>query len=460
LVKDLGLLDDWAEEEITYETFRQTTDSQTFSHSISAGLEREMSAKVPLKLFSVEGNFKSYIKGSYQYSDMETDRFTTKKGTTFSFFLSPKPITAKYTTRPILYWANAGHIVLDYQAEPGLGDSWLLYNKPDPAFTLPWYGFPNPEAPENPPCGTQKKLFSHDVIVDPAVVSAGETVTITAVVRNFSNVTSNNVRVRFCLGDPGAACNPPDGSAYLGESLIPTLRRPFGPETVSIQWAASGVGRQKIYAVIDPSNRFDEVHDEDDLINNNIAYGLLDMGTASFFDMGQMAEKLYENQTYNQTQTLKMSVYIPLDNLPAVTRFDLIGVDQNVAGIGKPFKLTAYLVESDDAKNWATPEKDDYYLAQPGSNDPPAVITVSYEETDIAGRDEGSFKLYRLSGTEWEDASRTCGVGMDDQPLYETLLFPGDNLIAVPVCQTGTFILADKTPNTSSGIYLPLVVMN
>jgi len=456
LVYDPGSLDDWFEEEITYSTFQQTTDSQTFSHSISAGLESETSAKADLKIFSVESNFKKYIKGSYKYSEMETDRFTTQEGTTFSFFLSPKPLNAKYTTRPILYWANAGHIVLDYQAEPGQGSSWLLYDKPDPAFMLPWYGFPNPEAPENPPCGSEKKLFSHDVIVDPAVVSAGETVTITAVVRNFSNVTSNNVRVRFCLGDPGAACNPPDGSAYLGESIIPTLRRPYGPETVSIQWAASGVGRQKIYAVIDPNNQFDEVHDEDDLINNNVAYGLLDMGTASFFDMGQAAEKLYESQIYSQTQTLKMSVYIPLDNLPAVTRFDLKGVDQKVAGIGNPIKLIAYQGEID----WATPENEDYYLAQTGSYDPPAVITVSYVDADLAGRDEGSLKLYRLGSTEWEDASRTCGVGLDDRPLYETLLFPEDNLIAVPVCQTGTFVLADKEPSLPTGIYLPLVIRN
>jgi len=203
VVYDPGTLDDWFEEEITYETFQQTTDSTTFSHSIKAGLGLETSGSANIKMITFEGDFKAYIKGSYDYSRMETDRFTTKEGTTYSFFLSPKPLDAKYSTRPILYWANAGYMVMDYQAEPGQGARWLLYDKPDPAFILAWYGFPDPAAPENPPCGEAKKLFSKDVVIDPQVVSVGDTVTITAVVRNFSSVIPPaSVTVRFYLGDP------------------------------------------------------------------------------------------------------------------------------------------------------------------------------------------------------------------------------------------------------------------
>jgi hypothetical protein len=446
-----GGLDDWFENAITYETFKKTTDSTTFSHSIKAGLELEVNAKADLKVYKAEGNFKAYIKGSYDNSQMETDSFTTKDGTTFSFFLSPKPLDAKYTTRPILYWANAGHIVLDYQAEPGQGATWLMYNKPDPAFILPWYGFPDPQAPEVPPCGGEKKLFSHDVTIDPPVVSAGEPVTITAVVRNFSNVTGKDVKVRFCQGDPGTACNPANGSAFIGEKIIPTLSRPNGPKAVSINWTASGVGKQKIYAVIDPDRKFDEMHDEDDPINNNVAYGLVEIGAATYFDMGQAVEKTYESQSYTQTQSLKVSVYVPLANLSAITRFDLKDVNQRVHGIGNPFELLAYQGEVD----WGTPEDEDFYLTQPGSKDPPAVIAIHYEDADIANQNEGSLKLYRLGSDGWEEANRTCGVGTNDAPIYLSQLFPEDNLIAVPVCQAGTFVLAAGAP--ISALYLPIV---
>ena len=220
---------------------------------------------------------------------------------------------------------------------------------------------------------------------------------------------------------------------------------------MTVTWAASGVGKQKIYAVIDPGNQFDEMHDGDDLINNNIAYGLVEIGAARFFDMGQALDAVYDSQSYTQTGSLKATFYMPLGNLSATTRFDLKDGSTQAHGVGNPFELRAYQGNID----WGTPEDEGFYLTQPGSNDPPAVITMNYEDADIAGHNEGNLKLYRLGNSGWEEASRTCGVGTGGAPIYLPQRFPGDNLIVVPVCQTGTFILADQSPSNS--IFLPIL---
>jgi len=198
---------------------------------------------------------------------------------------------------------------------------------------------------------------------------------------------------------------------------------------------------------------FDEVHDEDDLINNNVAYGLIEIGAAAFFDMGQAEETVYDRQSYSQTQTLVASVYMPLGNLSAVTRLDLKDSSLPAHGIGKPLELLAYQGEVD----WGKPENEDFYLTEPGSNAPPAVITFSYSEADLTGKDAGSLMLYRLEGSDWQEANLTCGVEAGDTPTYQVQRFLEDNLIAVPVCQTGTYILSDVPVHTAYKQYLPWI---
>jgi hypothetical protein len=81
----------------------------------------------------------------------------------------------------------------------------------------------------------------------------------------------------------------------------------------------------------------------------------------------------------------------------------------------------------------------------------PGVIAISYADADIIGKDEVNLTLFRrlTSGDIWEEA--TC-------PGYQIHRFPEDNLVAVPVCQTGTFVLSDERP--TQFIYLPAVFRN
>jgi hypothetical protein len=452
-----GTMDEGIEVQIDLSTITGNDTSQTLTHDVKVGLEWEYKTTAQTPVGGAVNDFKANIHGTYNNKSMNTDRLETTNETEFVFTLTQKPDTAQFQTRPFLYWSTAGHIVLDYQADPLAGGAdWALYNKSDPAFMLPWYGFPDPGAPAPPPCGSDNKLFSPDVVVDPPFASAGDTVTITASVHNFSNYDASNVKVRFCQGDPGAACAP-GSSTYIGEDTVADvtpLRRINGTQTASVTWTASGSGKQKIYAVIDPNNTIHEVHDNDDPINNDIAFGWAEVGAAKFFDMGEANAMEYDSQSYSQSETLAVSAFVPLGNLSAVTRFELQDKALNLKGVGNPFDLVAF--QAKGTNNWTTPEPSPFILANPANNQPPAAVSITYGDADVAGRNEANLKLYWLGINGWEEASRTCGVGQDNQPTYKTVLFQTSNQIVAPICKTGTFVLSDKIP-AATYIYIPTV---
>jgi PKD repeat protein len=419
---------DWAEGEITYEKLQSAFSSVSFQHSISARAETEVSGEAQLGVVNVSGSFKAHVQGDYSNTNLETDKLTTSQETTFSYFFAPQPDSSKFTTRVLFYRARDNYQVLNYQAEPGRAASWQLYNKPDPAFILPWYGFPDPDNPQVPPCGEDQKLFSPDIVVNPSHASLGETVTISATVRNFSGEPARNVEVRFYQGDPA-------NNIEIGQGSIPLLSRESGPKEVSITWTAAGAGRQKIYAVIDPYDTIPEVHDEDDLINNNMAYGLIQLAAANFADMSLVAEQPpYDAISYALGDPRPtVSLYVPRASLDAVARFEVGGTEIGLPVEGRVFEVAAY--QGSKYKLWSDPIAN--FNLKPEVNDPPAVIIIAYTQLDISALDENSLKLYRLVGTNWTEA--TC-------PGYQIHRFPEEDLIAVPICQTGIFAFSDGAP--------------
>ncbi len=435
---------DWAEGEITYSKLHSVFDSVTFKHSISARVETEVTVEAKLKVVDLSGSFKTHLQGDYSYSSMQTDKLTTQEDTTFSYFFAPQPDSAKFTTRVLFYRGKDDSQIMNYQVEPGRSAIWQLYNKPDPAFILPWYGFPDPQDPQVPPCGEEKKLFSPDVVIDPPYVAPGEAVTITATLRNFSNVPTGNVLVRFYQGDPA-------NNVVIGQGIVPSLSREAGPKALSIRWPATGVGRQKIFAVIDPEDSIAEMHDGADLIDNNVAYGLVQLSGAAYVDMAQAAEQPYDAISYTLgVSTSTVSLRVPRASLSAVTRFEVGGAEiavptEELAG-HMAFEVEAF--QGSKYTLWNEPIQN--FDLKPGASDPPAVITLAYTDADIAGLIEANLTLYRFDGHKWEAA--TC-------PGYQITRFLDDNLIAVPVCKTGVFALSDKLPPAGeNAVFLPLVL--
>jgi hypothetical protein len=222
---------------------------------------------------------------------------------------------------------------------------------------------------------------------------------------------------------------------------------PREAKSMSLSWQPSGYGEQRIYAVIDPDDDLDEIHDQfDPAINNNVGYGLLSMGAFDFVDMGLGSRQAYYPLEYTTAGGLGVSAYVPTAILSETVRAELADA-ANPPGLppGSAFELALYA----GSTGWATKLTGDTLPLSPEG--PPLVLTLDYAAIPGAGARAAGLTLYRLGDDGWVDA--TC-------PGYQSYRFPDDSLIAVPVCETGIFALSDETPATGSHIYLPLVLRN
>ncbi len=419
------------------EVYRESSSKNQVSAGVEYTYENELSIPLIGKAYDV--SFRAYANGTYEQEAIST--FKTQHTESTAVAVNLATLGPAYDTKSWLYWADAGYMVVDYQTKPGTGGEWLKYWAPDPAFILPWYGFPNEdgEFPSSgddvPPCGMDRQLFSHDVVVEPQYVDVGDLVTISATLRNFSHHPVSGVDVRFCLGVE--SCAPMD-DAYLGEvpisaSLDRTQDAVNYPRTASFPWTAAGAGEQRIYAMIDPDDAIVEMHDGGDPINNNVAYGLMYIAEADYVDPGLEQESVYQQVGYALGPDLAFSAYLPTANGTTSLRHELVPLPiEGLGVVGEPFRLDVYEGGEPD------PE-DDYALGAI-----PAVFAVHYDTAALGGMVEANLRLYRLAtgGSTWSfDGS--C-------PGYPIQRFPEDDLIVVPVCMSGTFALADSAPGTIS----------
>jgi len=173
----------------------------------------------------------------------------------------------EYRIRPFAYWSNQGALVLDYSVEPLVdmagGSTWWQErygNKPDLTMILPWRHDPEKGYAIN---DESKRQQTTDLYFSPARVSAGDTVRVTANIRNFSLINSpSDVKVRFYLGDPagdGDLVADIDGNTeFLTDGPVPSR----GVKTISFIWVyPHDLSHSRMYMVIDPDNEIDEIHE-------------------------------------------------------------------------------------------------------------------------------------------------------------------------------------------------------
>ena len=363
----------------THDYITTTNKTHDFSAELGGGYETPKFAEVT----GFKAKVRLSVKGSYKTGDLKTETQQVSNATDISGWVGNMG-DRSFLIRTLGYFARDKSLILDYQTEMPAANWNDVYNSPDPAFILPWAGFPYGTYPELPKPGLEQ--MSPEVQVWPPLVSLGQTVNISATVRNFSNIPASDVRVRFCRGNP--ACGPSDTQDYIGEQVILTLnRKTTGPKTVAVTWQASGRGEQKIYAIIDPLNQINpEVHDEDDPINNNIAYGVLRIGVLTMVDQGLAYKTPYVGFVYQQAGGATIAAYVPPGNMPEVVDFALqdAAVQTSVSTTGKPFELIPYRGEGFGGD----PEYG--FALKPREADPPAVISLSQ-----AGANLDRLKLYR-----------------------------------------------------------------
>jgi hypothetical protein len=432
----------WSQESVSQK-------SSAVNVGFSAGLEAQIGgdavdAGVDLVFVNVSKTFytpsvKGTFEGYYNTGSVSTNEISGSDETTVRTVFSSVENAYGYKVTPYLYWSDGGYLVLDYVTQPTAGATlWNRYTQPDLAFVLPW---------ADGSCGPENELRSGEIVVSPPAASSGDQVNIKATVRNLSNVGADDVTVRFYLGDPSS------GGSAIGAAQIPNLPA-RGRRTVSIDWTASGSGEQRIFAVIDPDNTISEVHDETDAVDNNKAYAYIDIAAAAYVDPGQASLKEYEILSYSDgavqqgwttatnAAAMESSVYVPLGNLAETMRFELspqVAAQPGVAGY--LIEVAAYVGDALQTN----------LNLKPASEQPPAVAAIRYTDNEIAGMDEGQLRLFRRSGATWQEAN--CSG-------YPVQRVASENLILVPICQTGTFALADQAPSADGGYnaFLPLLI--
>lgn len=217
---------------------------------------------------------------SYNRSDLSTHSVSVGKALDISVHLGGinRAIgETGYNVTPYIYWATNGALVVDYAArpilpEPGGTNTWWSanYSQPDPGFILPWRLDPEKGLTLE---DEARRFQTKSIRFSPAESNAGDTVTITAIVNNFSPYpTAGNVPISFYIGDPM------NGGTLItdinGESIFETngLIKHQSFQEASIRWVVPEnlESFPRIYGYIDPRNTLSEVHER-----NNIGWVIL-----------------------------------------------------------------------------------------------------------------------------------------------------------------------------------------
>jgi hypothetical protein len=166
----------------------------------------------------------------------------------------------------MFYWSETGTLVIDYKVKTSdlTGTFWSAKygGKSDLTFSHPWIndaekGLP---FPNNDPTYRSR---SRDVRINRADPKPGDSVTISAKVRNYALAdVVGGVTVRFYMGDPD------NGGTVIGNATIPGGVKARNRATASISWVVppSTPRTTRIYAVIDPDDGIPgEVHEDNNM---------------------------------------------------------------------------------------------------------------------------------------------------------------------------------------------------
>jgi hypothetical protein len=217
------------------------------------------------------------LGGEYNTTEMQTNKMMVGETIKIEVDLgsiSPQFPTAQYIIYPYAYWHEEGPLVIDYavrldkQLLGGPRSFWddRYGTKPDPALKLPWRHLETQSALQS---GSGNVEFDRDILeltksirYFPPRVHPGDTVTVEIDVHNFSLVELiDRVDVHLYLGHPagsGQRLTLLDGSDLLQTEPLMPIR---GRNTVTGQFVMPDeVSQPRLYAVLDPENKIDEIH--------------------------------------------------------------------------------------------------------------------------------------------------------------------------------------------------------
>jgi hypothetical protein len=243
-----------------------------YSKLQSASVQQEQKFNIAMEA-SVSGwGCSASFKGEYGQSKMSSHETSLQNGFSVisNFGKIDKSIgEVTYSLTPYVYWSAKGALVVDYNVDLSTADgtkNWWDINygqNPDLAFIMP---FRNDSAKNVKHTFDAKQILTSDIRYFPFDAKTGDTITILAMVRNFSlKDFSGNAKVKFYLGDPD------NGGELINEYQLTSLNARKS-QTFSFKWKTpSSIPAQPwIFGVIDPENSISEIHR-----NNNKAFTFL-----------------------------------------------------------------------------------------------------------------------------------------------------------------------------------------
>lgn len=210
------------------------------------------------------------VDGNYETTEISTHSTTVSESVSISVEYGTVDASlgrTQYRVTPYAYWAKNGALVVDYAVIPdedngGGSTFWedMYGSSTDLAFILPWRW-----DPEKNRAGTEEiRNRTKEILFDPPRIEAGQEVTISTRVHNFSLLdVTEPVKVRFYLGDPANGGTPVNGTDGSSEVSTDEVLRRQGSATVSLAWTVPQTIQttDRIYAVIDPEDEYVEVHE-------------------------------------------------------------------------------------------------------------------------------------------------------------------------------------------------------
>ena len=376
------------------------------------------------------------LKGEYGESTAATQKTSAGRDITINGTLESIGGDYKHAIEPYLYWNNQGTLVLDYVIKPDSTSTWNTSSewlKRDLAFMRPW---------KDELCGQVQGQanISPEITFSDSTPLAGDVITATARVRNYSISDASNVLVNFYQGDPAAG----GGKITCGEGAPAKAIDGRKYTDFTCTFTATGFGEQRIYAVADPNNAIVERVED-----NNKAFAVLSVvlpSSASGSDPGNAAgfEGTMISLEPSAAQTL--DVFVPYRALAdnVVTTFRL--AQKNL--LARTFDFDA--LKLDDFGVWTVEPQFFGYALNDSYAYPPVLVRVEYTRAELAANmiNENTMSLYRFDPTSlrWVNEADECGP-VTRNPANLTLL--------APICHTGTYTLASSS--LPIHIVLPIV---
>jgi hypothetical protein len=247
---------------LTYSETFGTTNTSSWQAGVTTG-------------FSVSGWGLGFsLEGEYNTGAVNISSKNVSSSTAFDFSIGNikgPDGEYNYSAQPLVYWSSDGTGIVTYKVTPltsGLGTFWedRYSAKPDPALNLPWKNdvIHSNLDPNDPKVDRSKSIYFSQVAPLP-----DDTVTVFVNIMNYSLMSTNQpVEVQFFAG------NPDDGGVLLADINNQTLFSTQeniparGRKVVEMDFVYTlqmyETAGLRIYARIDPNNKIDEIHE-----NNN-----------------------------------------------------------------------------------------------------------------------------------------------------------------------------------------------